>query len=145
MYYEIVIKIAVTLFYWISLVTFDVDFTKKLLNRICPNFHRILRLFMLICQNEFNLCTILTECGGILMKSAVSKMPLKYAQYIHDAEMEKFILTRLCQFGGHQIRNLANLQFYFFQERVDKDSLKTYPVPGTCSGSNTRKSVSCSQ
>ena len=45
------------------------------------------------------------------MKSAISKMTLKYAQYIHDAEIEQLILTRLCQFGGHQICNLANLQF----------------------------------
>ena len=34
-------------------------------------------------------------------------MTMKYAKYIHDAEMEKFILTRLFQFGGHQIRNSA--------------------------------------
>ena len=74
------------------------------------------------------------------MKSAVSKMPLKYAQYIHDAEMEKFILTRLCQFGRHQIRNSANVQFDFFQERIDKDSLNPYPVPGNSFGSDTRKS-----
>ena len=74
------------------------------------------------------------------MKSAVSKITLKYAQYTYDAEMEKFILTRLCQFGSQQIRNSANLQFMFFQEREDKDSLNPYPVPGNCLGSNTTKS-----
>ena len=47
------------------------------------------------------MCNINLCVGAFFMKSAVSKMTLKYAQYIHDAEMEKFILTRLCQFGGH--------------------------------------------
>ena len=47
----------------------------------------------------------------IVMKSGVSKMTLKYAQYIHDTEMEKFISTCVRQFGGHQIHNSANLQF----------------------------------
>ena len=77
---------------------------------------------------------------AFFMKSSVSKMTLKYAQYINDAEMAKFILTRLSLFGGHQIHNSANLQFYFFQERVDKDSLNLYPVPGNCLGPSTRKS-----
>ena len=66
MYYEIVIRTAAAFFYWISSVTFVGDFTKKLLNRICPNLHRILALFMLICQTEFIICVILTECGGIV-------------------------------------------------------------------------------
>ena len=65
MYYEIVVRIAAAFFYWISSVTFVGDFTKKLLNRNCPNFHRILRLFMLIGQSEFIIRAILTECGGI--------------------------------------------------------------------------------
>ena len=68
-------------------------------------------IVMLICQTEFIIQAILTELGAFFMKSVVSKMTLKYmhVRYIHDAEMEKFILTRLCQFGGHQIRNSANL------------------------------------
>ena len=65
MYYEIVVRIAAAFFYCISSVTFVGDFTKKLLNRICPNLHRILRLFMLICQTEFIIRAILTECRGI--------------------------------------------------------------------------------
>ena len=66
----------------------------------------------IICKRAvgIHLYAILTECGGIFYEIHAVKMTLKYAKYIHDAEMEKFILTRLCQFGGHQIRNSANLQ-----------------------------------
>ena len=65
MYYEIFVRKAAAFFYWISSVTFVGNFMKKLLNRICPNLHRVLKLFMLICQTEFIIRAILTECGGI--------------------------------------------------------------------------------
>ena len=111
MHFEIVVRIAAAFFYWISSVTFVGDFTKKLLNRICLNIHRILRLIMLICQTEFIIRAILTQCGGIFDEIHGLKMTLKYAQYIHDAEIEKFILTCMCQFGGRRISNSATLQF----------------------------------
>ena len=113
MYFEIVVKNSSGLLILDLISHFCGRFyEKKLLNRICFNLHRFLRLFMLICQTEFIIRAILTECGGIFDEIHGLKMKLKYPQYIHDAEMEKFILTCLCQFGGRHIRNSENLQFY---------------------------------
>ena len=63
------------------------------------------------------------------MKSPVSKMTLKYANYIHDAEMENFILTHLCQIGGHQIRNSVNLHSIVLSGKSRQDFFES--LPGT--------------
>ena len=66
MYYEIVVGIAAAFFYEFHQSLLVAILRKKLFDRIRSNLHSMLRLFMLICQNEFNLCAILSEIyGGI--------------------------------------------------------------------------------